>query len=50
MDILVTSRNGDRKNMQSIGIMDRSPSRIRKWNQFNQFRYTPIKVMPIEKT
>ena len=38
IDILVTSRNGDRKFMQSIRIMSRSPSRIRKWNQLSQFR------------
>ena len=38
IDILVTSRNGDRKIMQSIRIMSRTPSRIKKWNQFSQFR------------
>ena len=37
INILVTSRNGDRKIMQSIRIMSRPPSRIRKWNQFSQF-------------
>ena len=36
-DILVTSRNGDRKIMQSIRIMSRPPSRRRKWNQLSQF-------------
>ena len=30
IDILVTSRNGDRKIMQSIRITSRTPSRIRK--------------------
>ena len=30
IDILVTSRNGDRKIMQSIRITSRPPSRIRK--------------------
>ena len=30
-DILVTSRDGDRKIMQSIKIMSRLPSRIRKF-------------------
>ena len=48
--ILVTSRNGDRKIMQSIRITSRSPSRIRKWNQLSQFRLTSTKVIPIEKT
>ena len=38
IDILVTSRNVDRKIMQSIRITSRSPSRIRKPNQFSQFR------------
>ena len=36
--IFVTSRNGDRKIMQSIRITSRPPSRISKWNQFSQFR------------
>ena len=38
IDILVTPRNGDRKIMQSIRIMSRPPSRIRKWNQLNKFK------------
>ena len=38
IDILVTSRNSDRKIIQSIRATSRSPSRIRKWNQFCQFR------------
>ena len=37
IDILVTSRNGHRKIMQSIRITRRPPSRKRKWNQFSQF-------------
>ena len=37
IDILVTSRNGDRKIMQSIRITNRPTSRKRKWNQFSQF-------------
>ena len=37
IDILVTSRNGDRKIMQSIRIMSRPTSRKRKWNQLSQF-------------
>ena len=37
IDILVISRNGDRKIMQSIRIASRTPSRKRKWNQFSQF-------------
>ena len=36
IDVLVTSRNGDRKIMQSIIITSRPPLRIRKWNQFSQ--------------
>ena len=37
IDILVTSRNGERKIMQSIGIMSRPPSRKMKWSQLSQF-------------
>ena len=32
IDILVTSKNGDRKIMQSIGITTRPSTRKRKWN------------------
>ena len=37
IDILVTSRNGARKIMQSIRIMSRPTSRKRKWNHLSQF-------------
>ena len=37
IDILVTSRNGNRKIMQSIRITSRLPLRKRKWNQLSQF-------------
>ena len=37
IDILVTSRNGDRKIMQSIRITSKPPLRKRKWNQLSQF-------------
>ena len=37
IDNLVTSRNGDRKTMQSIRITSRPPSRKKKWNQLSQF-------------
>ena len=37
IDILVTSRNGLRKIMQSIRIMSRPPLTKRKWNQLSQF-------------
>ena len=46
---VVTSRNGDRKIMQSIKITSRPPLRIRKWNQLTQFRWTPTKLTPIER-
>ena len=36
-DISVITKNGDRK-MQSIRIMNRPSSRIRKWNQLSQFK------------
>ena len=35
--ILVTSRNGDRKIMQSIRMTSRPPLRKKKWNQLSQF-------------
>ena len=37
IDIFVTSRNGERKTMQSIRIMSRPPSRKTEWNQLSQF-------------
>ena len=37
IDILVTSRNGDQKIMQSIRITSRPTSRKRKSNQLSQF-------------
>ena len=48
--ILVTSRNGDKKIMQSIRLTSRPTSRKRKWNQLSHFRRKSTKVMPIEKT
>ena len=45
INILVTSRNGDRKIMQSIRITSRPPSKIRKWNQLSEFRRTSTKVI-----
>ena len=48
IDIIVASRNGDRKIMPSIRIMNRPPSRIRKWNQLSEFRRTSTKLIPIE--
>ena len=44
LDIHVKSGNGDRKIMQSIRIMSRHLSRIRKWNHLSQFRRTSTKV------
>ena len=35
--ILVTSRNADRKILQSIRITSRPTSRKRNWNQLGQF-------------
>ena len=37
IDILVTSRNGDRKIMESLRIMSIPTSRKKKWNQLSQF-------------
>ena len=38
IDVLVTSKNGDRKIMQSIRITGRPPSREMKRNELSQFR------------
>ena len=37
IDILLTSRNGDRKIMESIIITSKPNLRKRKWNQLSQF-------------
>ena len=37
-DILVTTRNGKRKIIQSIRIASRPPSRKRKWKYLSKFR------------
>ena len=38
IDIFLTSRNGDQRLMQQINKTSGPPTRIRKWNEFNQFR------------
>ena len=38
IDIFLAARNGDRKIMQSIRIISRPTLRIKKRNQFIQFR------------
>ena len=39
LEILITSRRkGDRKIMQPIKITSETATRMRKWNQFSQFR------------
>ena len=48
--ILVTSRNGDRKIMQSIRITSRPTSKKGTWNQLSQFWITSTNVIPTEKT
>ena len=50
IDILVISKNGDRKIMQSIRITGRPPTRKRKWNKLSQFWRTCTKVIHVEKT
>ena len=50
LDILITSGNGDKIIMQSIRIISRLPSRIRKGDRLSQFRRTSTKVIPIEET
>ena len=43
INVLATSRNGDRKIMQSIRIMSRPTSRKRKWNHLNQYQSNTYK-------
>ena len=38
INILITPRNGVRKIMQPIRRTSGPATRMRKWNQFNQFR------------
>ena len=33
-EIFLTSKNGDRKIMEFIGLTSRPPPRIREWDQF----------------
>ena len=39
-----------KKIMEPVGKTSGPPTRIRKWNQFNHFRGTSIKVITIGKT
>ena len=50
IDIIVTSRNGERKIMQSIRTISRLITRKRKWDQTSQFWRTSTKVIPTETT
>ena len=50
IDILLVSRNDERRIMQPIRITSRPAMRRRKWNWFIQFRWTSPKVVPIGKT
>ena len=45
IDILVTSRNGDRKIMQPVRITSRPPSRKRKWNQLRNLLFCMQKIL-----
>ena len=38
IDILMIFRNGDIKVMKLIRTASTTPTRIKKWNQFNQLR------------
>ena len=46
--ILITSRMGDRKIMQTIRITTGPLSRMRKWKQLSNFRWRSTKVIPEE--
>ena len=43
------NRNDDRITMHPIGVKRKPAARIRKWNQFSQFRWTSTKLILIEK-
>ena len=45
IDILITSRNGSRRIMQTIGTTSVPTTRIRKWNQFSRFIWTSTKCL-----
>ena len=50
IEILITSRRkSDKKIMQPIRITSKTATRIRKWNQFSQFRWTSTKEIAVEK-
>ena len=38
IDMLTTSKNGDRKVMQPIRITSEPATKLKKWNHFSQFR------------
>ena len=48
--ILVTSKNDDKKTMQSTRLTSRPYSRMRKWNKLSEFKWTSTKIKSIEKT
>ena len=50
IDIFITSKNDDRKIMQPVTITGGPATRMRKWNKFSNFRGTPTKGIPKEKT
>ena len=47
--MLITSKNGDRKTMQPIGIANGTAWRMAKWNLFSQLGWTSIKLISIKK-
>ena len=50
IDILLTSRNGDRKITQPNRITTRPSSRKIMWSKLSQFSRTSTKLIPIVKT
>ena len=49
IDILITSRTDEKKTMQNTRIVIGPATRVRKWNQFRQLRWTSTKTIPIKK-
>ena len=44
IDILIISKNGDRKIMHPIAITTGPVTRMRKWNRFSQFQHSNQKA------
>ena len=48
-EIFLTSKNGDRKIMEFIGLTSRPPPRIREWDQFEPVQMNIYQVISLKK-